>query len=397
LKRESILIARPPRTLFLTGATGLLGSYVVRDLLLQGRELALLVRRDRKRPAAERVEGMVRAWETELGRPLPRPTVLEGDLSRPLCGLDARAVAWLGDHCDEVLHNAASLTFRGADRDGEPWRSNVGGTREVLAVAAAAGLRHFHHVSTAYVCGLRSGTVREDEGDVGQEFGNDYERSKVEAERMVRAADHLETATVHRPSIIVGDSRTGFTSTYHGFYAALRLGHTLLTRVLIGSTSGPAFLALLGVDPAAGKNFVPVDWVSAAIVHVVCTPAARGRTYHLTNPQPVPLDTVGRVIQDAIESFSRAAQPDDPDLRDGRWFTETLDTELDVYRSYLRNDPLFDRTNTAAVMAHLPCPEFDVPLLMRMARFAIEHDFGSVRPPRAARAEPRHVADLTAT
>ena len=217
---------------------------MVRDLLLEGRRLAVLVRRDRKRPAAERVEGVVRAWETELGRPLPRPAVLEGDLSRPLCGLDARAVAWLGDHCDEVLHNAASLTFRGADRACEPWRTNVEGTRQVLDVCRAAGIRHFHHVSTAYVCGLRDGTVREDELDVGQSFGNDYERSKVEAERLVRSAGHLDTVTVFRPSIIVGDSRTGFTSTYHGFFAVLRLGHTLLTRVLIGSTSGPALVVL---------------------------------------------------------------------------------------------------------------------------------------------------------
>jgi thioester reductase-like protein len=361
---------------------------MVRDLLLEGRRLAVLVRRDRKRPAAERVEGMLRGWEAEVGRPLPRPTVLEGDLSRPLCGLDARAIEWIGDHCDEVLHNAASLTFRGADRDNEPWRSNVGGTRETLAVAAAAGLRHFHHVSTAYVCGLRCGTAREDEGDVGQEFSNDYERSKVEAEQMVRAADHLDTATIHRPSIIVGDSGTGFTSTYHGFYAALRLGHMLLTRVLIGSTSGPAFLAMLGLDPAAGKNFVPVDWVSSAIVHAACTPAARGRIYHLTNPRPVPVDIVGRVIQKAIESFSQAARPDDPDLRDGLWFNEMLGAELDVYRGYLRNDPLFDRTNTDAVMPHLPCPELDEPSLMRMARFAIEHNFGSVppQPPAAASA-----------
>ena len=92
---DSILITRSPRTLFFTGATGLLGSYMVRDLLLKGRRLAVLVRRDRKRPAAERVDGMLRGWEAELGRPLPRPTVLEGDLSRPLCGLDARAIEWI--------------------------------------------------------------------------------------------------------------------------------------------------------------------------------------------------------------------------------------------------------------------------------------------------------------
>lgn len=71
--------------------------------------------------------------------------------------------------------------------------------------------------------------------------------------------------------------------------------------------------------------------------------------------------------------------------------------ELDIYRGYLRNDPLFDRTNTDAIMPHLPCPELDEPTLMKMARFAIEHNFGSVPPPPAARAKSRPVADVVAT
>jgi thioester reductase-like protein len=374
--QDATLITASRNTLLVSGATGLLGSYLVRDLLLDGRPLAVIARPDRRRTACERITAIVGHWERVLGRPLPRPTVLEGDLTRPACGLDAAAIEWVADHCDEVLHNAASLTFRGADRACEPWRTNVEGTRQVLAVCRAAGIRHVHHVSTAYVCGLRDGTVREDELDVGQDFGNDYERSKVEAERLVRAADHLDTVTVFRPSIIVGDSRTGFTSTYHGFFAVLRLGHTLLSRVVLGATSGPALMALLGVTPHAGKNFVPVDWVSAVIAHVVQAPASRGRTYHLAHPRPVTIDTVARLVQDAVETYSRSAPADDPDLCDERWFADTMREQLDVYHSYLRNDPVFDRSNTEAVAGHLPCPELDRPTLLRMARFAIEHDFG---------------------
>ena len=374
--QDATLITASRNTLLLTGPTGLLGSYLVRDLLLDGRPLAVLARGDRKRSAAERIEAIVRHWERVLGRPLARPTVLDGDLTQARCGLEEAALEWLGAHCGEVLHNAASLTFRGSDRESEPWRTNVGGTRHVLDVCREAGIRHFHHVSTAYVCGLREGTVGEDDLDVGQAFGNDYERSKLEAERLVRGADHLESATVFRPSIIVGDSRTGFTSTYHGLFAALRLGHTLLTRVLIGSTSGPALLGLLGVDPRDGKNFVPVDWVAAVIAHVVQQPVGRNRTYHLTHPRPVAMDTIGRLVQEAVETYSRAAKADDPDLCDERWFAETMREQLDVYQSYLRNDPTFDISNTMALAGHLACPELDMPTLMRMARFAIEHDFG---------------------
>ncbi len=378
----------------LTGCTGLLGSYLLRDLLLEGRPVAVLVRDDRKRSAGERVVGLIRRWETMLGKRLPDPVVIPGELLRPGCGIAAADREWIARHCDELVHNAASLSFRGGHRGGEPWATNVAGTRHVLDLVRAAGLRHVHHVSTAYVCGLRTGTVREDELDVGQAFGNDYERSKAEAEGLVHAAcggpGGPETATVYRPSIIVGDSRTAWTSTFHGFYAVLRLGHTLLARVVLGSTSGPALMRLLGVAAHDTKNFVPVDWVSAAVVRGVVSPAARGRTYHLTHPAPVPAIVLARVVQQAVESYSPAAAPGDPEARDEGWFAASLASELDVYRSYMRSDPVFDRGHAAVLAADLPCPVVDEGLLLRMARFAIEHDFGRRAADPAAPAAAAH-------
>jgi thioester reductase-like protein len=369
------------RFLAITGGTGLLGSYLVRDLLLAGRHLALIVRRDRKKSAATRVDALVRHWEEALDTSLPRPVVLEGDLAKPLCGLSEEDRHWMHWNCSELLNNAASLSFRGSDRAAEPWLTNVTGTSNTLALAQEVGIEHFHHVSTAYVCGLRTGTVAEDDLDVGQAFGNDYETSKNEAEKMVREAG-FASATVYRPSIIVGDSQTGYTSTYHGFFAGLRLGHTLLTRVVKGSTSGPALLSLLGVNLADHKNFVPVDWVAEVIAHAVQSPEARGQTFHLTHPDPLSMHTVGRVIQEAVETFSVAASPDDPDLCDEQWFADNLRNQLDVYQSYFRNDPVFDRRHTDAIAGHIPCPALDDATLLRMSQFAIETDFGR-RPARA--------------
>ena len=163
---------------------------------------------------------------------LPRPVVIEGDLLSKGLGLEGADVRWLSRHCTSVIHNAASLSFHSRERDDEPWLSNVTGTRQVLDLCRRTGIRQFHHVSTAYVCGLRNGRILESELDAAQEFGNDYERSKIEAERMVRDADFLSPVTVYRPSIIVGDSRTGRTTTYHGFYALLRLAHTLVSRLV---------------------------------------------------------------------------------------------------------------------------------------------------------------------
>lgn len=370
-------------TTLLTGCTGLLGSYVLRDLLLAGRPLAVIARPSRRQSAADRVEGIVQGWERAVGRPLPRPQVLEGNLTQALCGLRADDLDWIGGRCDQILHNAASLSFRSGGREDEPWRTNVSGTAEMLEVARLTGIRHVHHVSTAYTCGLRTDRVLETDLDVGQQFGNDYEESKGEAEALVRSADHLETVTIYRPSIIVGDSITGYTSTYHGFFAALRLGHTLLTRVAIGSTSGRSLLALLGIDMQSCKNFVPVDWVSAVLSRTVHQAEARGLTLHLTHPDPLTMGFVADIIQEAVESYSEAAPPGADDLCDEDWFAENLRVQLDVYERYFRHDPVFDRTHVESIAGDIPCPRLDAEALLRMAKFAIAHDFGSL-PPDAA-------------
>ena len=52
------------------------------------------------------------------------------------------------------------------------------------------------------------------------------------------AADFLDRPTIYRPSIIVGDSQTGYTTTYHGFYAPLKLAHTMASKVAVGRTAG---------------------------------------------------------------------------------------------------------------------------------------------------------------
>ena len=88
----------------------------------------------------------------------PAPKVLSGDLHAEGLGLSPADRAWVADHCGAVLHNAASLAFQ-TGHDGEPFSSNVGGTEKVLDLCREAGVRTLHHVSTAYVAGLRTGSV----------------------------------------------------------------------------------------------------------------------------------------------------------------------------------------------------------------------------------------------
>jgi nucleoside-diphosphate-sugar epimerase len=305
--------------------------------------------------------------------------VLEGDLSEVDLNLDSRTLKWIERHCTSVFHNAASLVFRGDDSDGEPYLSNVEGTRRMLELCRLTGIRQFHHVSTAYVCGLREGRVLESDVDVGQTAGNVYEKTKLQAELLVREADFLDPPTVYRPAIIVGDSHTGYTTTYHGFYAPLKLAHTMVSKVARGATAGDLLVAALGIKTDDRKNFVPVDWVSAVMSHIHVRPELHGKTYHVTSLDPPRIVEMAAVMQEVVEELSPIGEPDASWNMDGEWFAKTFRDQLGIYGAYWRDDPQFDMTNTLRAAPHLPCPRLDREMMSRLARFAIDANFGRTR------------------
>ncbi len=359
----------------LTGATGLLGSYLLRDGLLERHRLAVLVRPSKRESGRERIETILSRCEAELRTLLPRPVVIEGELTEPNLGLDAAGLRWISRHCRSVIHNAANLTFHGSGRQGEPWHTNYEGTRQVLNLCRTAGVRGFHYISTAYVCGQREGRVLETELDVGQTPGNDYEMSKIEAEKLVRAAAWIDPATVYRPAIIVGDSQTGYTATFHGFYVLVKLAHTLVSRMVLGSTAGRLLLQGLGLSGEECKNLVPVDWVAAAFTHIFSRPEHHGRTYHLVTRRPPSVTVIADVIQEAVEEYSEMADETSAFLGDGGWFIDSFRKQIEIYRAYWRDDPQFDDANRTAAVP-LPCPTMDKAMLLRLARFAIQGNFG---------------------
>src|ERR1044072_3982746 len=97
--------------ILLTGGTGLIGRYLLRDLMCAGESVVALVRPDKDQAAEQRLERIMHGWEQEMGRWLPRPQVLQGDLHQPGLGLNKTQRAWLGEHCRTVLHNAGNVSF----------------------------------------------------------------------------------------------------------------------------------------------------------------------------------------------------------------------------------------------------------------------------------------------
>ncbi|MEO6808352.1 MAG: SDR family oxidoreductase [Isosphaeraceae bacterium] len=361
----------------LTGVTGLLGRYLYRDLVSQGVPLAVLVRPKGRESAEDRVEALAAWWEANLGRPLARPVCLEGDVTQPGLGLSAEAKHWVASNCGRVVHSAASLVFHGGDRTREPWLSSYNGTRNLVELCKSVGIGELHHTSTAYVCGTRDGTICESDLNVGQGFRNDYEECKCTAEAWLRDQGGLDSLTVYRPAVIVGDSETGHTTTYLGVYRFFQFAWLLAQQAPRGADGRCILPIRLRMTGEECQNLVPVDWVSAVMARLITSPEAQGRTYHLTPAVPTRSSQIEAALADyfSFRGVSFAGSDGAPD--------ETLNEPerlfydyIDAHEDYLRAEPVFDARNTLAAAPDLPCPEVDAPCLRRLIDFAVHDRWG---------------------
>ena len=359
------------RSIFLTGASGFLGQYLLSDLLARGVPVAVLVRDSRRQSASERIEQILDYFQQRLGRSLPRPTVLTGDLVQPNLGLTSIDRHWLGSNCDAVLHSAACVAFR-ETADGEPWRTNREGLGALLNVCLDIGLRNWHHISTAFVSGCRTGDISEQDLDAGQTFRNCYEESKFQGEKLLRGTTGLH-GTFYRPSVIVGDSVTGHTTSYTGFYRFLEMA-TRLSALHARESDADLPLRL----PLSGHeewNLVTVDWVSRAIVELFSRPECHGSTYHLVSPAPVSTSLL-REVGAAELGMNRVTFAGSTQITHPSKLEELFLVGIEEYRPYLEGNPRFSTRNLETALPHLPPTPITCALLVRLIRFAVAHRWG---------------------
>ncbi len=136
------------------------------------------------------------------------------------------------------------------------------------AAASRGNLEAFDYISTVMVAGKRRGLIGEEELDDTAGFFSTYEQSKSEAEQLVRSKRGNLPVSVFRLSMVVGDSRTGHTSTFNVMYWPLKM----LSRGMFW---------IVPADPNGVVDVVPVDYVADAVEALSGDPQQRGKSFHI--------------------------------------------------------------------------------------------------------------------
>ncbi len=284
----------------LTGFPGFLGSELVRRILARSAKPSVLclVQPKFMSLAKKRLAEI----EAELAPPIRkgakaglagRLELVPGDITQKDLGLEN--LATLAREVTEIFHLAAVYDL--SVKRESAMKINVLGTRNVLEFAArCAKLRRLQYVSTCYVSGRYAGIFREDDLVRGQEFNNFYEETKYLAEVEVRESMKAGLpASIYRPAVVTGDSRTGETQKYDGPYYVIRW---LLKQPTV------AVLPVPGDPKRTRINLVPRDFVIDAIAALSQAKSSAGKCYQLADPDPPTIDdaitlmgkATGRVI-----------------------------------------------------------------------------------------------------
>ncbi|RME47069.1 MAG: NAD-dependent epimerase/dehydratase family protein [Deltaproteobacteria bacterium] len=276
-------------TIFFTGFPGFLGSRLLpRVLARSARNRALcLVQPKFMGLARRRLDEIVEKDPALTGR----IDLVEGDITKPGLGLESGGK--IAGEIEEAYHLAAVYALD-VPRD-VGMRVNVDGTRNVLDfLAMCRRFERLHYVSTCYVSGRYAGIFRERDLDKGQRFNNHYEETKFLAEVDVQARMREGlSATIYRPSIVVGERHTGATQKFDGPYFLIRLMLTMSKRL--------AILPVVGDPTAVRFNIVPSDFVVDAIAYLSGLKKSRGVVYQLADPEPLTVDELLEEVARATE------------------------------------------------------------------------------------------------
>lgn len=243
------------QTAFVTGATGIVGSRLVEALVKADWNVVVLARSSSGLSASSR---MKRVLEAALGTEgLEKVEVVEGDVCRPDCGLDAETISRLKGKCEVFWHCAGDTRFEPRLRD-KIHCTNVTGTANAISTAKVLCIENFAHISTTFLFGSFVGVGAErPHPDLGQVFNNPYEESKFMSERLV--TDSNLNWILFRPPIVVGDSKDGAVWGFSGYYGFMREFWKFKDAAVNGSDEDNEFLQYAGFRMCGNRLNLPID------------------------------------------------------------------------------------------------------------------------------------------
>ena len=280
------------QVIVLTGATGTVGRELLARMLRNSAARVICVVRAPNDEAAVRrlsdtLDELSHHQLTSEER--SRVSALRGDITSDRLGLNQAKWDALAAETTRIVHGAANVSWSLPIEDAR--RINVAGTAQLLQLAEAAcrrgSLRAFDYLSTVMVAGKRQGLIGEEELDEKAGFWSTYEQSKAEAEQNVRAMRGSLPISIFRLSMIVGDSRTGHTSSFNVMYWPLKM----LSR-------GMFWIA--PADPEGVVDIVPVDYAADAVEALSADLAQRGKSFHIA-AGPESCCTVSEFLDLAVE------------------------------------------------------------------------------------------------
>lgn len=338
-------------TYFLTGYPGFLASKLITQLIHDHRkdieQIYLLVLPSQHENASSRIKHLVK----NIGIDPSLFTIVTGDITRVELVNDNTANQQLQETVTHVFHLAAIYDLA-VPRD-IAFNVNVNGTRNLNNwVKTLDNIERYIYFSSAYVSGTREGKIYETELSNGQSFKNHYEETKYHAEVLVEELKAEIPITIIRPGIVKGHSRSGQTLKFDGIYFMLNMFDRI------------GFLPIIPYlgDGTPEGNFVPYDYVLQAASYLSIAAIGKGKTYHLTDPNPYTMrqlyqmisrEYLGKTPKGTIPlSWSKCSLSVAP-LR--KW----LHVEQEAM-DYFTIDSSFDTSIAAADLAgaEISCPDF---------------------------------------
>lgn len=281
-------------TIFLTGFPGFIAEKLVRRLANADIQFFLLVQNQFLEKAMRDIEKICAETQT----PLENFALIEGDITRENLGITKKDLATVRAETTDVFHLAAIYDL--AVRRDLAYLVNVEGTKNVNhLVCSLPRLRRYNYISTCYVAGKRTGQIFENELEHNAGFRNYYEETKYLAEIEAENLKKEVPTTIFRPSVVVGDSKTGETAKYDGIYY-----------VIFYYRKFPALLRIFNVgNEKVRLNVVPVDFVVEGIAALSKDEKAVGKTIALADPNPLTTKEICDAIIQALTGRKSVITP----------------------------------------------------------------------------------------